>query len=413
VIELKRFSFSIVGDYAVVELFATKYPATKQQKNKAGLTALQIAEKQGFKRIAYVLETGNPAPESIGNSDSKSDGPKHTKEALIHAATNGHLKIIKEFIDDRYKSRDNKRQLCSQLIAAAKKANQHEVLGILQSYYDKQLQAELPSDISTGSGLKLSQHYQKILLGFLTGLSQAIAESPVLLDPADPNTYKDMFSNLNDNQKKCSQEIYKVNSQGDAMKLSDQDMAKINAKLTNIDSELSRLNEEKEILGKNMHDTSEKLKMQEKITAIQRQDLFKQQEEHKKQLAVYECSIFLYELQQEATLNRQNTVKFIRENTNMYLFFRTVENLLQALFHGALGARSGLFTMGKNSTVGTASKVVDKLPLSIIPVGKCNFFSQIRMHMQRERSRILSLAFGYLTIVPSDFGISICCFSTI
>jgi hypothetical protein len=32
----------------------------------------------------------------------------------------------------------------------------------------------------------------------------------------------------------------------------------------------------------------------------------------------------------------------------MYLFFRTAENLLLVLFHGALAARNGLFTMEQN-----------------------------------------------------------------
>ncbi len=91
-----RFYFSDLDDYAVVEFFATKNPATKQQKNKAGLTALHIAVKQGFKRIACLLETGKPAPDSIANDELQSDGPKHTNEALIQTAKNGHLTIIKE-----------------------------------------------------------------------------------------------------------------------------------------------------------------------------------------------------------------------------------------------------------------------------------------------------------------------------
>ncbi len=355
-----------------MELFATKYPATKQQKNKAGLTALQIAEKHGFKRIAYLLKTGKEAPVSLGDAEIKSDAPKHTRENLINAAKNGHLKIIKEFIEDRYESRDDKIRLCYQLIDVAKRFKQHEIIGILQPYYDKQLKEGLPPEIETGSGVKLNQYYKKILLGFLISLGRVIAESSVVLDPADPNTYKEFVSNITANQKKHSQEIHKIDSERDAKKLSDQDMININEKLTNINNELSKLNQEKETLEQNMQDTAQKLRTQENITAIQRLDLSKQQEEHKKQLAVYECSILLYELQQEATLSRQNTVNFIRENTNMYLFFRTVENLLQALFYGALAARSGLFTMEKNSKFGTASKVVDNLPISLIPFCKCD-----------------------------------------
>jgi hypothetical protein len=49
-----------------------------------------------------------------------------------------------------------------------------------------------------------------------------------------------------------------------------------------------------------------------------------------------------------------------RENANLYLFFRTIENLLQALFHGAVAAKSGLLSTEKNTAAGTASKVVDQ-----------------------------------------------------
>ena len=363
-----------VGDYAVVELFATKYPATRQQKNKAGLTALQIAQKQGFKRIAYMLETGKPASDSIDDLESKSDGPKHTREDLMHAAKNGRLQIIKEFIGDQYESRNDKRQLCHQLIDAAKKAKQHEVVRLLQPYYDKQLKAEIPSNIEIGGGVRLNEHYKKILLGFLTGLGKVIADSPVVLDPADPSTYQSLFSNLTANQRKRSQEIHKVDSERDAKKLSDEDLNSIDEKLSNIHNELSQLNKEKEILEQNMEETTDKLKAQENITAIQRQDLFKQKKEHEKQLAVYECSVLLYELQQEAILTRQNTVKFFRDNPNLYLFFRTIENLLQALFHGALAARSGLLVTEKNLRAGRAAKLADSVPTAIIQFCKFSSF---------------------------------------
>jgi hypothetical protein len=62
-------------------------------------------------------------------------------------------------------------------------------------------------------------------------------------------------------------------------------MTSINDKLSNINNELNNIKEQKEIIEKNMQETSDKLKSQEKITAIQRQKLFKQQEEHKKQLS--------------------------------------------------------------------------------------------------------------------------------
>lgn len=354
-----------------MELFATKYPATKQQKNKAGLTALQIAEKQGFKRIAYVLQTGKPAPYSMGDDASASTGPKHTKEALFYAAKNGHLKIIKEFIDDRYESRDEKRHLCFQLIDISKRFKQHEVSGILQPYFDKQLKAELPSDINLDGGIRLSQYYQKILIGFLTSLGNIIAESPVVLDPSDPNTYNDLFINLSTHQKQRSEEIQRVESERDAKKLNEQDISNLNEKLSNIRNELEQVNQAKEQIEKIMEEISEKIKQKNELTAIQLQDLLKQQEEHKRQLAIYECSTHLCVSKQDATLNRQNVLNFFRKqnNTNMFLFFRTIENILQALFNGILAARSNLLTTEK-PTFAFVSKIMDKMPISVLPFCK-------------------------------------------
>ena len=373
--------FRIVGDYAVVEFFATKHPVTKQQKNKVGLTALQIAEKQGFQRIAYFLKTGQPAPDSMGDDKSKPTAPRHTREQLIKAAKNGNINTLKEFIDDHYESNGEKRQICFQLIHIAKEAKQYEVVHLLQPYYDNQLKAELPSNIESGGVVRLNEHYKKMLLGFLTGLGQVIADSPVILDPADPNTYKQLFSHLTTNQKKRSDEIHQVSSEHDAKKLSDEDMTNINKKLTSIDKELSQLKAAKEGLSKDIEETSDQLKQQKELTAIQRADLFKQRDEHRKQLAVYECSLFLYELQQESTLIRQKTVNFIRTSPNMYLFFRTIENLLQSLFHGALAARSGLLS----------TKAVDSGPSSLIPF--CKFkehFSTIIARLFFSRSDFFS-----------------------
>ena len=359
--------FRIVGDYAVVEFFATKYPVTKQQKNKAGLTALEIAEKLGFAGIVHFLQTGRPASGSQRENPSQFSEPKHKKEVLINAARNGRLQIIKDFINDPYQSRDEKRELCLELLATAKAGNHHEVVRILQNHYDEL--NRLPSNIGPGGGIPLSQGYEQIPRGFLTGLGQVIAESPVVLNPADPNTYKELFSHLTANHRKQSEKIRQVSSESDAKKLSEEDLKKINEKLLTIDLELNKIQVEKAKLDKDIQVTSDQLKEQKELTAIQRADLFKQRDEHKKQLAVYECSVFLYQRQQEATLNRRETIRFIYNSSNMYLFFRTVENLLQSLFHGAFAARSGLLS----------TRPADPGPISLIPFSmfEGQFFSSI------------------------------------
>lgn len=352
-------------------MLALKYPTTRQQKNNAGSTALQIAQKQGFNRIAYVLETGKPAPQTTEeNSEAKAEGPKHTRIELLQAATNGHLRVIREFIDERYDSMDEKRKLCYELIVTGKKGKQYEVVNILEPYYKQQLKAEIPSDIERGDVVRLNKHYKKVLLGFLTGLGRIIADSPTVLDPADPNTYKDMLSNMTSKQREHSQELKNLASESDIKKLSERDMAYMNGKLEEIQREIDSIHSEKDALQKRTQETVEELKEQQVLSAIQRRDLFNQKEEQARQWAAFECSQRLLELQQESILARKNTMHFIRESPNMHLFFRTVENLLQALCYSALSARSGLFTMGKNSKFGTGASTVEKLPISMIPVGK-------------------------------------------
>ena len=346
----------------MVELFVMKYPATKQQKNKAGLTALQIAEKKNLKRIAYVLKHGKPAPDSLEDQNSKPKGPRHSKEDLINAAKYGHLNVVNEFIDDNYESSDEKREICLEMIGVARTTKQAEVVGVLEQCYKNFIKSQPSSsaEASKGNFVRLSQYYTNILHGFLTGLGQIIADSSVVLDPADPKTYVDLFSNLTAKRKERSEEIHQVSSDEDAQILSDKDMANSDEKLRKTQDELNQLEGEKDKAKNGIQDISNQLNEGQGITAIEREDLFKQREEHRKQIAAFESSILLCQLQQEATLNRQKTVNYIRGNKNMYLFFRTVENLLQSLFHGALAARSGILATNEG----------DEGPISLIPFCK-------------------------------------------
>ena len=147
-------------------------------------------------------------------------------------------------------------------------------------------------------------------------------------------------------------------------------MASVNGKLEDIEREIDKLHSEKEELQKRTEETVKQLKEEQTLSAIQRRDLFNLQEEQTRQCAAYECSQRLLELQQESTLARKNTMNFIHKSANMHLFFRTVENLLQALCHGVLLARSGLFTMEKDSKAGIASKIVGHIPVDAIPLCK-------------------------------------------
>jgi hypothetical protein len=348
----------------VVELFATTYPATKQQKTKSGLTALQIAQRQGFKRIAYLLEHNTAPPDSLENEEAKDNRPKYTPEELIHAAKTGQMKMIIEFRDQQYESRDEKRTLCYQLIDFARKAKQQEVVGVLQPYYNKELNSEIPSDIGHGDVVRLNQHHKKILFGFLVGLSRIVTESPVVLDPADPKTYTDLFSSLTSNVQKRSQELSDVENTQDATRLSNKDMQHIDQKLVNIVGQLNDLSKERDLLVARIDENEQQLYKQEKLTAIQKKNMFDLREENKKQLAAYDCSIFLCQREQESVSNRRNTIDFIKGNSNMFIFYRTIENRLEALFHSVLAAQGGYLKTAMKGKYSTPT------PTDIIPFCK-------------------------------------------
>lgn len=98
-----------LGDFPVVEFFATQYPATKKQTNKSGATPLQVAQNLGFKRIAEFLLSGKILPDEPDKpiDDAK---PKHSRAALIQAAKNGHVQTIENFVKNvmNQKKRRNK-----------------------------------------------------------------------------------------------------------------------------------------------------------------------------------------------------------------------------------------------------------------------------------------------------------------
>ncbi|CAF4957170.1 unnamed protein product, partial [Rotaria sp. Silwood1] len=355
------------GDFAVVELFAKKYPATKNQTNKAGITALQIAQHLGFKRIAQLLLSDSILFEepSIPNIPTKST---HDYKTLIEASKNGHIKIIKEFCEERYESKEDKKKVCSKLIQVSKEYKQQEIVNVLEPYYEK-LKTAIPSNAVFISDLDLNERYKRILSGFLGGLSAIIAESSVVLDPDDPNTYKNLFSDLTSNVRKRANQLQNVNSEKDIHNLSQQDMASIEQKLEKITNDLNKITDEKIALMKQIEEADQQLK-QHTLSARQLKDIFKNRETLKEQVASHECSIFLYQREQEAIFNKRNILNFINKNENLSLFYKTVEHLLQALFTGILAAQSGLLVSTMTAGYGAASNIVEAVPASIIPLSQ-------------------------------------------
>ncbi|CAF1086509.1 unnamed protein product [Adineta steineri] len=237
------------GDFAIVEFLATKYPATKQKKNRAGATALHIAQKQGFKRIAQVLQL-NEASDNSKSIDLKiTTIPKHSRQVLVGACENGRAKIIQEFCIECYESREEKRQLCCELIEIAKTCNQGEIVDILQIHHDQNLKKDIPSNIQFDKIVMLNDEYKAILHGLLVGLNTVITGMFANLDPADPNTYVDLFSNLNLNVQKQSQELVNANTDDEIRKLIQKDLNYSNEKLTKIEKQLNELQKNNQMLN--------------------------------------------------------------------------------------------------------------------------------------------------------------------
>lgn len=361
---------SVLGDYAVVELFVTKYPACKRHTNKAGLTALQIAQQLKFTRIAELIETGKTMSQSLNDHSGEPEQPKHGFATLMQASRDGHIKTIQEFIDQRYESKEQKRQLCFELIQVAKQAKQRQISDLLEPYYKTKLKTELASDMELGGiGFTLSEHHKRVLRGFLSGLSTLIADSPIVLDPTDPKTYVDLFSALTSNIAKRSQELQQVTNEHDVRKIIEQDEINTKQQLTKISEQLEQLLESRDSLQARIQDTDERLFKQQNLTAIQRKEFMKEKEIHKQQLAIYECSIFLFQRQQEATLTRQKTVDFIKGNANLIMFYRTIENRLEALFHSALAAQGGYLKKETTAKFGMTSPVFTMWPTKL-PIRK-------------------------------------------
>jgi hypothetical protein len=313
-----------------------------------------------------LIETGELALPI--DDDKKPQDPRHTNEKLREAAEKGEATVIRQFREDRYDSKDEKRQLCYELLQIAKDNRQFEIVDILEPYYNNELKPDIPSDIAIGDPVTLNKDKKKVLFGFLTGIGGVIADCPIILDPGDPNTYKKLFSSLTSKLTKRLKELKQVKNEQDVNIIYQQDSTNMNEKLNQITNELQKLEEAKKEKIVCIQEHDERLSKQKDLSALQRKALFQEEKEYEQQLAVYECTISLYQREQEAILNRQKTLKFIKDDINLYLFYRTVENRLQSLFHSVLAAQSGetqTVIQSKRSTTTESVKIVSSSALLI------------------------------------------------
>ncbi|UJR24252.1 hypothetical protein I4U23_027219 [Adineta vaga] len=314
------------GDYPVVEFFILKYPATRTQTNQAGLTALQIAQQHRYGRIVQLIETGKPVISS--DDDKKPQGPKYTLSRLRQAVRTSQIDIIREFREETYDSLDEKRRICYEIVQLAENCKQFQILDILKPYFENDLKQNLSSNVAIGDVVTLNKTYKPILLGFLTGLGNVITDCHISLDPNDPKTYENLFSSLGSKLVARLKQLKKVENEQDIKKVYQQDSKHMKEKLNKIREELEKLEETK------------------KETIFQ---------EFEKQLIAYECSISLYQREQESILNRQNKLEFMKNDFSSYLFYQTIENRLESLFQNVLAAQSGQSQITKNSTTTTTT----------------------------------------------------------
>ena len=142
-----------------------------------------------------------------------------------------------------------------------------------------------------------------------------------------------------------------------------QDETNTKEQLTKINEQLEQLWESRSSLQARIEDADERLFKHQHLTALQRKEFVREKEIHKQQLASYECSIFLFQRQQEAMITRQKTIDFIKGNANLIMFYRTIENRLETLFFSALAAQSGYLKTEATTKFGKPLTTLNKIPV--------------------------------------------------
>ena len=355
----------------MTELLINKYPTIRQQQNKTGQTALQLAQKNGFSRIAYLVEHGVAPPPSLEDDGSKFAGSKYTVEELQYAARTGQMQVIREFCEEQYESREEKLQICAALIPVAKQFKQNEAFAALQVYYKKELTARSTSNFDDDL-VRLKKDHQVILKTLLTGLGQTIADSPQTLDPSDPKTYIQFFASITTNVQQRAEELASVANVRDIDRVSKKDLEDVDQKLATITSYMKNLNKEKRNVAKRLKEYEEQLLKQRELSALDRKRIFEMKEDCKNQLHTYECSTTLQDRNRESVLNRRNILQFLKTEPNLILFYRTIEIRLQSLFVAVLTAQGGYLTTVMQSRHGSSSKVLNAVPTAtdILPSGQ-------------------------------------------
>ncbi|CAF1144913.1 unnamed protein product [Rotaria magnacalcarata] len=350
------------GDLPVVKYFVENRPATKELKNKAGQNALAIAKSCRYNRIVQLLDPGNPDyPVKDDEEDEKLAQPKYNLEQLIRAVENGQVSIVKEFIDQRYPKMAMKIDHCGQMIEAAKRKDQQEVLVHLRAHY-----ASITAEINPANVLTVTEQQKLVLDGFLGYLSDLIAGSDVKLNPADPKAYQQLYKNLHLNSTERIAQLNSVHDDNDIKQIHEKDMNDIKNKLDSLQTKLQQMEENRIDVTKAIENSEEKL--QQAKTAIEKRDFSKEIQDMRSHMTVLASEVILCKAAREATVKKKEILEAIQNDLNLIHFYNTIETQLQSLFTAVSAAQSGMIKAELGSKTGLAETIINWIPDSIIPL---------------------------------------------
>lgn len=332
-------SFCHLGDYAVVELLIKQCPGIVNTKNPIVLKSLQIAIDKNHKRIEQILRTGKSL---VSSDDGKRYmGPRHSLEMLRDAATKGNIGIIKEFCEDVYESKDKKRHICFVLLFLASAHKQFDVIDILGRHYNIDLKPDALSKIELGEYLHLNDDERRVFYGFLSGISSAITESSVLIDPHDPSTYERLFDDLASKLVDQIKHLENIDDSKHTEKAYRQECEKMNNITDKIRSNLMNMGDKKAETIILINECEQKLSSEAQMGELDRKNLIKKREVYKSDLHVYKSIINISERKLENIEKRRRMLDSICNDTNLFLFYNTIENRLQAFLQKVYDAQFG------------------------------------------------------------------------
>jgi hypothetical protein len=353
------------GDYAVIEYFINEHGATKQLKNRQGLDVLAIAKKRRFNEIVQLLDPGNK--QFKVTKGPKIVKPKYPNERLDRAVKHGETQIVKEFIDQEYQSLKEKTEQCGRMMEIARQEKQFEVLSMLQPHY-AELSQELTSNQAAGRLINLGEVQLTMFYGFMNNLSDLITGNHATLDPANPQTYKDLFSKMISTDEKRSQAIQSLKTPQDSALFYQQELSDMQEKIENLNKNVGLMKLEKQKLTEQIHGFEKQLK-DENLSAIDKKQYFKDKETTENALNALESSIQLSRHAHETAQKKKNLLSYIHTTPNLFVFYATIEHRLQSLFNGVLAAQSELFkTELSTKTAAGATFILENVPLDSIPL---------------------------------------------